>query len=443
VRDRLKPDHFFEAVHARLYEVIDTFAAAGKIASPFTIKNHFDQDGTLADIGGMRYLANLVSNAAVQISLKQHVELLRDLAARRLVMTAAHDLSCRASTVSVHEPFRAVIAAHIDAMQKLFEAGSGRQTTYLLGEALAASVEQVRRVRAGEADSNVISTGIASVDKFTGGLHLGEYGVLGGRPSMGKTALAIQLAYNVAERGGGVFYASLEMAAPLLTPRFASCRLWSPELSIPYQRILRGDVDDRIMRWLESAAKEMNSWPLIIDDDAGLTAAELEARAQIAKVKLERTGKPLDLVVADHIHKLHHPDALSKVAEYTAISGRLAEMAKRLSVPVLALAQLNRRPEERDDKRPQLADLRESGSIEQDADTVLFVYRPAYYLERKRCSKPVAEADRLADLEAVAHSLELIVEKQRSGPIGTIKLCCNMAANVVRDPTDCGVRFAT
>src|SRR5215203_2896402 len=174
------------------------------------------------------------------------------------------------------------------------------------------------------------------------------------------------------------------------------------------------------MRWLESAAEELKAWPITIDDAAGLTPAELEARAQIAKAKFKRQGMSLDLVVVDHIHKMRQPNATSKVAEYTEISARLAEMAKRLDCPVVALAQLNRGVEARDDKRPQLADLRESGSIEQDADVVLFVYRPAYYLERKRCTDPAQEADRLADLAAVAAKLEVILEKQRSGPIGTI-----------------------
>ena len=146
------------------------------------------------------------------------------------------------------------------------------------------------------------------------------------------------------------------------------------------------------MRWIELAAKEMKSWPIVIDDAPGLSAPELEARVQVAKSRLERNGKSLDLVIVDHLHKMRHPNTPSKVNEYTEISGRLAEMAKRLDCPVVALAQLNRSVESRDDKRPQLSDLRESGSIEQDADTVLFAYRPAYYLERQRFAGAAAES---------------------------------------------------
>jgi replicative DNA helicase len=436
VRSRLRPEHFFEPVHARLYEAVDRMAAAGKVASFITIKNTFDQDETLIEIGGTKYLAQLVAHAAPPMSAEAYAELLCDLAARRSAMLAARELMVVASTIAAHESFRPAIASHIHDMQRLFDEGGERRTSFTIGEAATAMVDRVKRMRAGEADPNAIKTHIASIDKFTGGLHRGEYIILGGRPSMGKTALATQIAYNVSERRGGVFYASLEMPVPLITPRFASCRLWGPEIAVDYQSIIRGQVDERTMRWLESAADELKTWPLIIDDAAGLTAAEIEARAQIAKAKFERSGTNLSLIVVDHIHKMHHPGAQSKVTEYTEISARLAEMAKRLDCPVLALAQLNRGVEARDDKRPQLSDLRESGSIEQDADTVLFVYRPAYYLERKRCSDPNAEADRMADLDAVAHRLELIIEKQRSGPIGTIDLWCSMAANLVRDPSE-------
>lgn len=432
----LAPDHFAEPVHSRIFNAIATLCSAGKPATPLTLKSAFEKDETLQEIGGFVYLSRLMSSAVPLLSLRPHAELLRDLSARRVVIEAATKLIEDAGTVTVDETFRPTLANHVEAMQALFENGSTRKTTATLGEASAAMVERVKRIRNGEVDRNAIKTGIAAIDRLTGGLHRGEYVILGGRPSMGKTALACQLTYNVAERGAGVFYASLEMPVALLTPRLVSCRLWTPGTVsvVDYQRILRGAVNEVEMRWIESAAKEMKSWPYIIDDAPGLSAPELEARVQVAKSKLERSGRSLDLVVVDHLHKMRHPNTPSKVNEYTEISSRLAEMAKRLDCPVVALAQLNRGVESRDDKRPQLADLRESGSIEQDADTVMFVYRPAYYLDRKRCSDASKEADRSAEAHEARNELELIVEKQRSGPIGSINLWCDMAANVVRDP---------
>jgi replicative DNA helicase len=177
----------------------------------------------------------------------------------------------------------------------------------------------------------------------------------------------------------------------------------------------------------------MSDWPIIIEDEPGLTAAEIEARARVIDSKLRAKGKSLDLVIVDHIHKCRHPGSQSKVSEYTEISSRLAEAAKRLDCPVVTLAQLNRAVEGRDDKRPSFADLRESGAIEQDADLVAFLYREAYYLERQRHRSVEAEADRIGDLMRCKHKLELIIAKQRSGPIGTVNLWCDMASNVVSD----------
>jgi replicative DNA helicase len=431
----LTPDHFSEAIHSRIFEAIATLSGAGKPASAMTLKNVFEKDETLKEIGGTVYLARLMASAIPLLSLRPHVELLRDLAARRTVIEAANQLITDADNVTADETFRPVLASHVESMQALFDDGATRKTTSTLGEASAAMVDRITRIRSGEIDRNAIKTGIAALDRFTGGLHRGEYIILGGRPSMGKTALAVQLAYNIAEGGGGVFYASLEMPVPLLTPRLTSCRLWTPGSAVvSYQSLIRGLVSDTEMRWVESAAKEMKSWPLVIDDAPGLSAPELEARIQVAKSRLERNGKSLDLVIVDHLHKMRHPNTPSKVNEYTEISSRLAEMAKRLDCPVVALAQLNRSVESRDDKHPQLSDLRESGSIEQDADTVLFAYREAYYLERQRLAGAAAESDRMAELEAVKNKMELLVEKQRSGPIGPINLWCDMAANVVRDP---------
>lgn len=431
----LTPEHFSEAVHSRIFEAIAMLSRAGKPASAMTLKNAFEKDETLNEIGGTVYLARLMASAIPLLSLRPHVELLRDLAARRVVIEAARKLINDADNVTVDETFRPVLANHVEAMQALFDNGSTRKTTSTLGEATTAMVDRITRIRNGEIDRNAIKTGIASIDRFTGGLHRGEYIILGGRPSMGKTALAVQLAYNIAEGGGGVFYASLEMPVPLLTPRLTSCRLWTPGTPVvSYQNLIRGLVSDTEMRWVESAAKEMKTWPLVIDDAPGLSAPELEARVQVAKSRMERNGKSLDLVIVDHLHKMRHPNTPSKVNEYTEISSRLAELAKRLDCPVVALAQLNRGVESRDDKHPQLSDLRESGSIEQDADTVLFAYREAYYLERQRLAGVAAESDRRAELAIARHKLELLIEKQRSGPIGTINLWCDMAANVVRDP---------
>jgi replicative DNA helicase len=242
---------------------------------------------------------------------------------------------------------------------------------------------------------------------------------------------------NVTEAGGGVAYFSLEMPEGLLSPRFVASKLWSPNRqSATYQALLNGQVSDLEASYARDAAEEMRNWPLYIEDEPGLTAAEIEARARVIASKLKAKGNSLDLVIVDHIHKCRHPGVQSKVAELTEISARLAEAAKRLNCPVIALAQLNRAVESREDRRPALSDLRESGAIEQDADLVAFVYREAYYLERQSFADYDREADRMADLMRCQNRMELIIAKQRSGPIGTVDLWVNMGCNVVRDPRE-------
>lgn len=434
---QLKPEHFAEPLHSRIFEAGATLAASGIAPTAVVMAHHFAKDATLTEIGP-GYLAGLVGAACTAFQLKGHAALLQDLAARREAVAAAQALAEAASTITPGESIRPVLAQHVEAMQGLFDKGSTRQTTFSAGEAALSMVDRITRMRRGEVDPNAIKTGIASLDRQLGGLHRGEYIILGARPSMGKTALAMQLAGNVAQSGGGVLYFSLEMPVPLLMPRLFSSLLWTSQgaTNVPYSRIIRGDLSDMEARWISSIGQDLKALPLIIDEAPGLSAMEVEARAQVAKARLERAGHGLDLIIVDHLHRMRHPGAMSKVSEYTEISARLAEMAKRLNCPTLALAQLNRGVEGRDDKRPQLSDLRESGSIEQDADVAMFVYRPSYYLERERHADSNKEIERLQSLHEVRNRLDVIVEKQRSGGIGTVELFCDMASNVVRDRSE-------
>ena len=431
----LRPEHFFEPIHARIFDAAATLHRQGSPVSPLTLKTYFEHDDSLTAIGGWTYLCSLASHAAPAAVVSEHGRLIRELAARRSVIALAGELADTAQDVRPGEGIGPVVAQAVTTLSSLVHGGSGeRRTTYTLEEAGVDLIDRLAAIWQGQPDQDAIPTGLSALDALCGGLHRGEYTVLGGRPSMGKTALGVQIAMNVTERGGGVFYASLEMPCRALMQRVLSARVYTPERPISYSRVGCGQFDEDEFRWLTSSAKEIQAWPLIIDDGPGRSAPEIEALARVAKAKLEAKGKSLDLVVVDHLHKMRHHGAGSKVQELTEISASLAEMAKRLHVPVLALAQLNRSVESRDDKRPTLADLRESGSIEQDADAVLFVYRPAYYVARQRCRSVEDEADRIAELEETGSTLEVDVAKQRSGPIGTAKLWCDMASNVIRDP---------
>lgn len=438
ITGRLKPEHFAEPLHSRIFEAGLKLTALGTPATAIALKTYFSKDGTLEEIGGVAYLGRLMASAFTDMEFRGAVEMLPDLAARRAFINASQNVADVAQAVAPGETFRPALAQHIEELQQLFDRGGGRRTTSTFSEGAEAMVDRIARMKRGEADPNAIKTGIAALDKQTGGLHRGEYLILGARPSMGKTALALQIAYNIARAGGGVLYFSLEMPRDLLIPRLASTHLWTPSgaTSVPYTRILRGELTEMEARWMSSFARETDGWPFLIDDAAGLTPAEMESRAQVAKARFERNGRDLSVIVVDHLHKMRQPGTQSKVAEYTEISARLAEMGKRLNCPVLTLAQLNRSVESRDDKRPQLSDLRESGSIEQDADVAMFLYRPAYYLERDKHADMGKEAERIQALRACQNRLDVIIEKQRSGAVGTLELHCDVACNAVHDWSD-------
>lgn len=438
IAGRLKPEHFTDGLHSRIFEAGLKLTAQGTPATAVTLSTYFAKDRTLDEIGGVAYLARLMANAITEREFRGALDLLPDLAARRAIIAASKDVAEVAQAVAPGETFRPTLGKHIEALQQLFDSSGVRRTTSTFAEGAQAMVDRVNRMKSGEADPNAIKTGIAALDKKTGGLHRGEYIILGARPGMGKTATALQIAYNIARAGGGVLYFSLEMPHSSLIPRLASTHLWtaSGATCVPYNRIIRADLNDMETRWLSAFAREIDGWPFLIDDAPGLTPADMESRAQVQKARFEMNGRDLSVIIVDHLHKMRQPGAQSKVAEYTEISARLAEMAKRLNCPVLTLAQLNRSVESRDDKRPQLSDLRESGSIEQDADVAMFLYRPAYYLERDKHADMGKEVDRIQALRACQNRLDLIIEKQRSGSVGTLELYCDIANNAVHDLED-------
>lgn len=437
VADKLRPEHFHEGLHARLYAKVLELSTEGKFVSPIVLKTHFDNDPTLQEVGGFDYIARLLGGAGPRASISHYAEIIRGLADRRAVIRASEEMRrCAADETEAGE-VRKSLSAHISDLMSIFENSGHRKTTHTLHEAGNEAMARLTRIMSGAPDPSAILSGIAGLDRLSGGFRRGEYIVLGARPSMGKTGLAVQITANIARRGGGVAYFSQEMPTQLLFPRFWSSHLWTPSSYSPtYQDILRGNVPADRQSYLAQAIAEIKDWPIIIDEEPGLSPQEIEARARVMAARLKARGHSLDLVVVDHLHKLHMPGAVNRVAEFSDISAALAEAAKRLNAPVLVLAQLSRALEAREDKRPTLADLRESGAIEQDADVVLFCYRDAYYLERAKGKDMGADLARLQDLADCQHSLELIMAKQRSGPIDTVHLWADMGANVILDRSE-------
>ncbi len=431
IGDRLRPAHFYDPVHGRIFEVCAGMIAKGRLADGVTLREHFARDGGLAEIGGAAYLLTLLENAArLSAHAAEYAALIYDLALRRELIRLGEDIT----TLAIAPPEQETAQDQIEeAERRLFslaESGSTSKGFADFDKALTTSIEMAAAAYESKSDVSGLATGLVDLDRMLGGLHPSDLVILAGRPSMGKTALATNIAFNVARNrlyasrragaegepaGGVVGFYSLEMSAEQL-----ATRLLSDHAGIESDRIRRGKIQKNEYEKLKDAAVELQALPLHIDETGAIGIAQLQARAR----RLQRT-KGLDLIVVDYLQLVTSASRKNegRVQEVSEITQGLKALAKDLKVPVIALSQLSRQVETRDDKRPQLSDLRESGSIEQDADVVLFVYRESYYLER---AEPRAGTDEhfawQKQVDEVRNQAEVLIGKQRHGPIGKVKL---------------------
>jgi replicative DNA helicase len=432
VGDKFGPEHFYDPVHGKIYETIRAINGKGHIADGITLHARFSQDGTLNDIGGAAYLALLVNAAADPAAAGDYAKLILDLALRRELIRISSEVGQEAKVID-DELYRAekIIEEAEEKLYKLAETGNASSGFIPFSESLAATLENA--YAALKRDTNLIGipSGLSDLDRWLGGLHPSDLLILAGRPSMGKTSLATNIAFNAAKRhrsevdnfgnrvrkdGGIVAFYSLEMSAEQLTLRILAD--WT---GIGSDKIRKGEMSNQEYKKLEEAAREISELPLYIDDTGGLSIAALSARAR----RLQRRHG-LDLIVVDYLQLVTATGGKAgenRVQEVSAITQGLKSLAKELKVPIIALSQLSRQVENRDDKRPQLADLRESGSIEQDADVVMFVFRESYYLLR---TEPEPGTDKHFEWQekvaATENTAEVIIAKQRHGAIGKIKL---------------------
>ncbi|MGD2132062.1 MAG: replicative DNA helicase [Maricaulaceae bacterium] len=432
VTDFLKPEHFYEPVHGRIYEAAASYISRGDVADAITLSPLAESDAGLKSLGGKSYLVDLMAGAASTASAFDHARFVYDLALRRDLIRVGGDIEQNAKT-DRQTPARELME---DAERKLFdlaETGSTNRGFVPFTDALSQSIEMAAAAYARDGHLSGLSCGISDLDDKLGGLHKSDLIILAGRPSMGKSALATNIAFNVARRfrqetdetgekktvdGGVVALFSLEMSSEQL-----ATRLLAEYSEVPSHRIRRGDIDERDFNLIRDAAHEIAEAPLHIDDTGGLSISQLAARAR----RLKRT-KGLNLIVVDYLQLVTASGAKktdSRVQEVSEITMGLKSLAKELDVPVIALSQLSRQVENRDDKRPQLSDLRESGSIEQDADVVMFVYREAYYVGRQepKTKEGTDEYEEWKEKYLEVHGkAEVIVSKQRHGPIGSVVL---------------------
>ena len=423
--DRVSPvisqDSFYEPVHGDIFSAISRRVEAGTVASPVTIKGAMQGHQGLNVLGGSRYIVNLAGASISAHAVADYARIVSDLAKRRGLVEIADDLRHGATSDEVKAP-----AKHIEeAESRLYELAEGEAqdrgpVSFL--KSVMDTVEAANEARMRGGGLSGLSTGLIDLDRKLGGLSPSDLLILAGRPSMGKTALATNIAFNVAKAynrdegtGGSVAFFSLEMSHDQLT-----ARILSDVAGVSAHAVRSGDMSEDQMRSFVQAAKDVSSLPITIDDTPAITIAQLASRAR----RIKRTTG-LDLLVVDYLQLMRGPTSSrgNRVQEISEISMGLKAVAKDLNVPVIALSQLSRQVENREDKRPQLSDLRESGSIEQDADIVMFVYRHEYYVERAR---PDESSERfvewMEEYERSRGKAEVILGKHRHGSVGGVDL---------------------
>ena len=436
---KLRPDHFFEPLHGRIYEQILKLIDRNMIANPVTLRPFFEADEEMKEVGGPAYLAQLTGSGAAIIGARDFAEQVYELSLLRALISVGRDMVEHAIDTSSDVDPKGQIEEAEAALYRVAEEGGGEGGIKTFAHATRLAVQMAEKALNTGGGLSGVTTGLDSVNAKTGGLHPSDLIIIAGRPGMGKSSLATNIGFNAAQRlirdiadgiapersaGAAVAIFNLEMSADQL-----ATRILAEQSGIPSENLRMGKISQQDFRNLARAAGDLEGLPLYIDDTPALTIAALRTRAR----RLKRQ-KGIGLVIVDYLQLLQGTSRGSndnRVQEISEISRGLKSLAKELNVPVIALAQLSRAVEQREDKRPQLSDLRESGSIEQDADIVLFIYREEYYVASREPKRPVEGDDAKTfeahdqwarDMERVYGLSELIIGKQRHGATGKIKL---------------------
>ena len=431
VQIRLKAHHFFEPLHGRIYDAILRLNDKNMIANPVTLRPMFDGDEAMKEVGGPAYLAQLTGSGAAVIGARDFAVQIYDLALLRALIGVGREMVEGALDTSEDVAPLAQIERAETELYRVAEEGGSESKVKSFAEASMESIKNIELALQNGGHLSGITTGIDGINAKIGGLHRSDLTILAGRPGMGKTSLATNIAFSAAQRyardiedgiepgksaGAAVAFFSLEMSADQL-----ATRILAEQSNISSENLRTGRISKQEFQQLARASGELSGLPLYIDDTPGLTIAALRTRAR----RLKRQ-KNVGMIVVDYLQLLQgsgkggHDNRVQEISE---ISRGLKQLAKELHVPVLALSQLSRAVEQREDKRPQLSDLRESGSIEQDADIVLFVYRDDYYLAAKQPSDDHPDIDSWREeMARVYGTAELIVAKQRHGSTGKIRM---------------------
>jgi len=451
VQMMLTPEHFYEPLHGRIYAAVLKLSARGMVANPVTLKPMLEADPALRELGGAGYLAQLTGSGAGVLGARDFARQIQELAMLRELIGVGRELVERAlDTAEAIDPKAQIEQAEM-SLYKVAEEGGDAGSLKTFAQATRLAVEMAEKALNSGGHVSGITTGLDGLNTRTGGLHPSDLIIVAGRPGMGKSSLATNIAYNAARRwvrdmadgiapeksvGAPVAIFNLEMSADQL-----ATRILAEQSGISGEALRMGRISHADFHNLVRASRDLADLPLFIDDTAGLTIAALRTRAR----RLKRRHN-IGLVVVDYLQLLQGSGKSgdNRVNEISEISRGLKTLAKELNVPVIALSQLSRAVESRDDKRPQLSDLRESGSIEQDADMVWFLYREDYYEMSKepKIEDEGAYAEWCSKMERIKGHSELIVAKQRHGATGKVRLYFDSKITKFTDLADDGMAAA-
>jgi replicative DNA helicase len=428
VAGTITADDFYEPTHARIFAAIASFISEGKRANPVTIKaalHNYDMGGlTVAE-----YVARLAASAVTVSGAADYAKAIADASARRAVIAIADEAKARAMVADVEDPPSRIIDQTMAGLSSIGVDGKQQtRETISVGTAAEDYLKRAQEIAAGRQKVDLIRTGIGPLDQVLGGIGRGNLVIVAGRPGQGKSALALQIAMNIS-RSAPVLYLSLEMTNDEFAQRALSSLAYHPSWKPLGFAALRdpSHLSNEDLSRLANSEKRLRSHGLLLHDEPGVSIEQVALRISMTASRLSTQGKRLSAVVVDHLGLIRRPRHIaSTVHQIEAITNGLKEMAKRIDAPIFALSQLNRAVEQRDDKRPQLSDLRDSGSIEQDADAVIGVYRDSYYAERG-----MWVATDVRPAPAGPNSMEAIVLKNRHGLSGAAHLFCDMAHNVI------------
>ena len=425
VGDFLRAEHFFVPAHQRIYNALFTMIDRGQTASPVTLKGYFEKDEDLQEVGGAAYLAELAANVISVINAADYGQTIYDLFLRRELISLGEGVVNESYSYSLEADSQDTIEKAEARLYELSESSDVKGGFITLRDSALTAIAQAEKAYKTEGHVTGITSGLTDMDKKLGGFQNSDLLILAGRPSMGKTALATNMAFNAAQRyaetggkeGAVVGFFSLEMSADQLATRILAERS-----GVSGDDIRKGNIKQDDLQSFIAAGHQMSQVPLYIDDTPALSISAVRARARRLKRQFG-----LGMLVIDYLQLLRGTGSRqgieNRVLEVSEITRGLKAIAKELSIPVIALSQLSRQVEQREDKRPQLSDLRESGSIEQDSDVVMFVYREEYYLSRTEPEVGTEKHMQWQESMDKAHKIaECIVAKQRHGPIGPVRM---------------------